>query len=332
MGGFKKLVEEKDTPEEEVSIEMDEVPGLVPSTPSHTAPPPAPTSMWEEIENAAEDVVESLMFCGVIGHEGTCKTGIVLDSLMKEELDKGDCILIVDFDGGGKTLRSSYHKERMRNIRTLNPWVMQKNSRDAFDYPATHNRTMAILQEAVDWAERQQAKDYQGPRLHTLLVTALDLWDTVAKNCMLIEDLGTAPDGIGAQIKPHEKVGLRFNWQIRATRFHMLTAQCRELMRLGVRCFVETHLKEEYDGHNPSGQYKPDWEKQTGNYLNQIIRMHKTPVRDETGARTGEVRYEAEFVKWKTDSDLVDQRRTVMVTNEGQPAKWFGLPELRGGE
>ena len=329
MGGFKKLVEAKDLPDEEVSTDtgMGDVPGIVPSVVSAQT---APTTMWDEIESAADDITESLTFCGVIGHEGTCKTGIVLDSLSREEIDAGNCILIVDFDGGGKTVRSSYHKDRMRNIRALNPWVMQKNSRDAFDYPATHNRTMAIMQEAVDWAQRQQSKDYEGPRLHTLLVTAMDLWDTVAKNCMLIEDLGTAPDGIGAQVKPHEKVGMRFNWQIRATRFHMLTAQCRELMRFGVRCFVETHLKEQWDNHNPSGEYTPDWEKQTANYLNQIVHLHKIPSRDESGARTGEVRYEAEFVKWKTDSDRVDQRRVVMVTNEGQPAVWNGLPELRG--
>jgi len=315
MAGFKNLKENPPI-EEEVVEEV------------ASATPPSTTSggsIWNEIEHSAHEVPESLMFCGIIGHEGTCKTGSVLDSLTDDEN-----ILIVDFDGGGKTLRSSYYRDMMHRIRALDPWVMQKGTRDAYNYPATHQRVMDIMNEAVDWAERQKSSDYNGPRLGTVLITALDLWDTVSKNCMFIEDLGTAPDGIGAMVKPHEKVGLRFNWQIRSTRFHMLTALCRQLMSNGVRVFVETHLKEEYDGHNPSGEYKPDWEKQTGNYLNQIVRMHKTPIRDETGAKTGEIRYEAEFLKWKTNSDLVDQRRTVMVTQDGKPAQWHGLPELRG--
>ena len=315
MAGFKNLKE--NPPVEEEVVEE-----VAPAT------PPSPTSggsIWGEIESAANEVTESAVFCGIIGHEGTCKTGIVLDSIKDDEN-----ILIVDFDNGGKTLRSSYYRDKMHNIRALNPWVFQKGTRDAVHYPNTHQRVIDIMNEAVDWAERQKEPDYTGPKLGTVLVTALDLWDTVAKNCMFIEDLGTAPDGIGAKVKPHEKVGMRFNWQIRSTRFHMLTALCRQLMSHGVRVFVETHLKEEYDGHKPSGEYKPDWEKQMGNYLHQIVCMHKTPVRDDTGAKTGEVRYEAEFHKWRTNSDLVDQRRTVMVTQTRKPAQWHGLPELRG--
>jgi hypothetical protein len=38
-----------------------------------------------------------------------------------------------------------------------------------------------------------------------------------------------------------------------------------------------------------------------------------------------------EFVKSKTNPELLDQRRTIMVTKQDQSPEWFGLPELREG-
>ena len=108
---------------------------------------------------------------------------------------------MLDFDGGGQTTRVTHHKEHANNIRCLNPNVMFQtfdedgDVREAIDYPATHRRVMKIGQTLVDWA----AKPGDRPRLHSVLFTAIDLWDEVAKNCMFIEDLGTAPDGIGAK-------------------------------------------------------------------------------------------------------------------------------------
>lgn len=295
---------------------------------------PAPTkddTIWSEIKAAGEDERHNHLFCGVVGHEGTCKSGIVLDSLTDDEAARGDVILCIDFDGGGAAIRSAYHRNRLSNIRVLSPWVMQTQDRTAYDYPATHNRVMEIGRAAIDWAEKQNQEGYDGPHLHSLLVTAVDLWDSVATNCMKIVDLDAAPDGIAAVVNAHKLVGNRWNWQIRTTRFHQLTAICRRLMTLGVRVYWETHLKVEIVRDKETGNHRPDWEKHTNNYLNQIIWMNKIGVRDDDGQLTGETRYEAEFFKSKTNINLQGQRRIVAVTRVDGDAKWHGLSELREG-
>ena len=265
---------------------------------------------------------------GLVGPEGVGKTGIVLDSLTDEEVARGDVIFVLDFDGGGQTIRATHHRNISKNIRVLNPNVMQSgDARDSFDYPATHRRVMNIGRTLVDWA----ANPGNRPRLNTVLVTGIDEWDKVASNCMFIEDLGTAPDGIGAKIKPHEQIGMRFNWQIRSTRFHQLTAISKTLMGLGVRVYWETHFKDIQDKSGAILGKKAAWEKNTSAQLNQVLWFHKTKVRDENNAPTGEVRYEVEFVKCRTNPELLDQRRLIMRTKKGESPEWYGLPELREG-
>jgi len=286
---------------------------------------PIGASIWDEIQESADILPDNQTLCALVGAEGAGKTGVILDSLTDEEIKNGEVIFVLDFDGGGQTIRTSHHRAHSRNIRVLSPWVMQSDTRDAFDYPATHARVMNIGRTLVEWARNPGNK----PKLNSLLVTGLDQWDEVCKNCMFIEDLGTAPDGIGAKVKPHEQVGMRFNWQIRTTRFHQLTAISKVLMGLGVRVYWETHFKELQDKTGAIIGKKPAWEKQTANHMNQIIYFHKTKVRDENGAPTGQMNYEVEFVKCRTNPQLLDQRRIIMKTKKEEAPEWFGLPELR---
>ena len=305
---------------------------LVNELQSHATPIAA--GVWDEILTAGINIPDNQIFMGLIGPEGVGKTGVVLDSMTDKQIADGEVIFVLDFDGGGQTTRVTHHKKHANNIRCLNPNVMFESLdddgdiRDSIDYPATHRRVMKIGRTLVDWAAHPGDK----PKLHSVLITAVDLWDAVATNCMFIEDLGTAPDGIGAKVKPHEQIGMRFNWQIRSTRYHQLTTIARTLMSLGVRVYFETHFKDIQDKTGSVLGKKPAWEKHTTNYLNQVLYFHKTKVRGEDNSPTGETRYEVEFVKCKTNPDLLDQRRTIMVTKQGASPEWFGLPELREGQ
>lgn len=331
LNDLKKQAKEEETPQE--------APAFDPTTgefnePAPVVKKPIAASVWDEIVNAGDEVPTSQIFMGLIGPEGVGKTGIVLDSMTDEAKERGDVIFVLDFDGGGQTTRVTHHRQHAKNIRCLSPNVMFETLdedgeiREAIDYPATHRRVMKIGRTLVDWAASRGDR----PRLHSVLISAVDLWDEVAKNCMFIEDLGTAPDGIGAKVKPHEQVGLRFNWQIRTTRFHQLTTIARTLMSLGVNVYFETHFKELQDKSGAVIGKKPSWEKHTANYLNQILYFHKSKVRGEDGSPTGETRYDVEFVKIKTNPNLLDQRRTIMVTKKDEAPQWFGLPELREGD
>lgn len=325
---LQKQAEAENTTDEVAQQSVEDYGSLaeVDTTPVTSAP--IAQGVWGEIMDAAEYLPDNQTFMGLVGPEGVGKTGVVLDSLTDEEVKRGDVIFVLDFDGGGQTIRTSHHRSIAKNIRVLNPNVMQTgDARDSFDYPATHRRVMNIGRTLVEWA----AKPGDRPLLHSVLVTGIDQWDAVASNCMFIEDLGTAPDGIGAKIKPHEQIGMRFNWQIRSTRFHQLTAISKTLMGLGVRVYWETHFKDIQDKSGAILGKKAAWEKNTNMQLNQILWFHKSKVRDENNAPTGEMRYEVEFVKCRTNPELLDQRRLIMRTKKGESPEWYGLPELQEG-
>jgi hypothetical protein len=302
--------------------------------PDVNIPDVAPTSLFAsieaEVDAASSADMGSHVFCGIIGFEGTGKSGIVMDSLTDEQIANGDYILAVDFDGGAAACKSAYHRSIAQNIRCLSPYVMSTQDRTTYDYPATHDRVMEIGRYAVNQAVAQNKPDYTGPRLAKFLVTAVDQWDNVCVVNMKVIELGKAKDGIEAS-DPNKLVGNQWNWSIRSTRFHQLTAICRELMRFGVEVYWETHLKPEVFRNEQTGNWKADWEKNTDNNLNQILWCRREAVLDDDGKKTGKTEYTVEFYKQKTNIALQGKKRTVAITRENGEPEWYGLAELKEG-
>ena len=283
-----------------------------------------------EMEQAAKPSRGTHIFAGVVGFEGAGKSGIVLDSLTQEQIENGDYILAVDFDGGAAACKSAYHRANSANIRCLSPWVMATEDRTTYDYPATHARVMEIGRYGVAQAVKQSKEGYTGPRLAKFLVTAVDQWDNVCVVNMKVIELGKAKDGIEAS-DPNRLVGNQWNWSIRSTRFHQLTAICRELMRHGVEVYWETHLKPEVFRNEQTGSWKPDWEKNTDNNLNQILWCRREVVNDDDGKKTGKTEYTVEFFKEKTNIALQGQKRVIAITRKDGEPEWYGLSEIKDG-
>ena len=312
------------------------------STPDEKVPPIAnektPTDSSSQFPDLAAEFVAqtepkvvkaSHVFCGVVGHEGAGKTGIVMDGHMHRYEDA--MLWAIDFDNGALACRGAHYGETDL-VRTFSPWVMQMTDRTAYNYPATHQRVMDICKFAIEYAQNQQAEDFDGPLLKTFLVTAVDQFDSVCINNMKIFDLEMdAKDAIEASAaRLNQDIG--WNWQIRSTRFHQLTALCRQLNLLGVDVYWETHLKpdEKSTLHTFDG-WKFAWEKHSLNNVNQILWCKAQTVRDSDGSPTGEVRYFVDFFKEKTNSNLKGQERVFFVTKKVEDAQWFGLSELRDG-
>ena len=99
-------------------------------------------------EDAARThIMKTHQFIGIMGHDGTCKSAIVLDAFEKDEAKPEDSTLhVVDFDGGGGMLNSAIYKNE--NIRSWNPWVMG-HDRTAHNYPDTHERIMKIMRYLI---------------------------------------------------------------------------------------------------------------------------------------------------------------------------------------
>jgi len=337
MSGFgamkKELVEEL----EKIVNATKVVEEKEPETPVIPTPVKSTDPLEAELMEIGTKKNKSHIFCGLVGHENVGKTGIVMDAHMYEvaagKAGKGtygpdDQMWVLDFDNGGAACRSA-HWGDSPNVRVWNPWMMQSDNRTAYDYPATHDRIMKICMFALKKAKEQNADGYKGPKIQNFLVTALDQFDSICINNMKIYDMETgAKDAIEAS-KHIINTKIGWNWNIRSTRFHQLTAICRQLNDQGVNVFWETHLSPEVFADKETGTWRPKWEKQTDNNLNQILWFSKDAVRNDDGKKTGEVRYNVEFYKSKTNPSLQNQSRTIFVTKTGDAPTWHGLPELR---
>ena len=227
---------------------------------------------------------------------------------------------VIDFDNGGSATKSAYYPNN-DNIKCWEPWVSLKGERTAYDYPGTHDRTMKIMQFALEEHES----------LWGVLITGIDLCDSVATNCMRIQDLGLSKDGIEAAdnrgVGSNERVQNQWDWAIRVTRFHQLTAVCRALVKRGVRVFWETHMKDVYrNGKVSTTDGQPAWEKSSAGYMYQIVHCRREDVVEEGDVVSST--FTATFEKSKTDATLQGQRRTILTTRQNEKPNFMGLPEL----
>ena len=89
----------------------------------------------------------SKVFCGIVGHEGTGKSGIVIDGHMHRYPE--GMLWALDFDNGAMACKEAHYPGEDDRIRTWSPWVFQNTDRTAYDYEGTHTRIMDILRFAV---------------------------------------------------------------------------------------------------------------------------------------------------------------------------------------
>ena len=284
-------------------------------------------------EAAQKPVLLTHQFIGVAAHDGAGKSACILDAFGKwldihdPGREVGYKLPAVYFDGGVAMLNSAIYKEE--NIISWNPWKMGINDRTAYNYPGTHERVMNIMKYII--SEVEKGVPYWG-----VLISGIDSWLEICTNNMRIVDLNLASDGIeSADIRgagEAKRVERQSDWAIRNTRFHQLTKLSRDLVRLGVRVFWETHLRATNFSYKEDAPvtWQPEWEKRTNNYLPTIIWIEDEDVLNEEGDVEKTI-YKAKFVKCKTNPQLVNQSRTLWITHtDGQP-EWFGLPELYDG-
>jgi len=262
-------------------------------------------------------------FIGVWGEDGTGKSGIILDAFRNDKKKvEGSVLHSIDFDMGVGMLSSALHPQE--NIISWNPWAMSHNDRTAYNYPDTHQRVMNLMKHFYNQVQ-------QGVPIWGVIISGVDSWLEICTNNMRIVDLGLASDAIqAADGAGTAKVDKQSTWAIRNTRFHQLTSLSRDLVRMGVRVFWETHVTTR-DFYGPNKRYVADWEKRTNNYLPTILKTEKEEVFDADGELIETVYY-AVFDKCKTNPNLQDQRRKIFVTRPDGEPEWYGLPELYQGE
>ena len=165
-------------------------------------------------QSNAPTITPSSIFCGVVGHEGTGKSGVVFDAHFNKYPD--GLMMAIDFDNGALSCKQAHYRDS-NNVRIFSPWVMQMEDKTAYNYLLTYKRVMDLGKYAIEYAKRQLEPDFKEPLLRTFFVTGVDQSDAMCIDCMKIYDLDMdAKDAIEAShSKLNQEVG--WNWNIRAT-------------------------------------------------------------------------------------------------------------------
>ena len=274
----------------------------------------------------------------IAGPAKSGKTGMVLDSLTEEEIAGGAEIWHVDFDLGGDTTKAAHHSDKKDNIVVISPWVMVQNqSRVPYDFQATYQRVLDILNHAHEVAVKQAAYFVEhgrmpNPYLKTLVFDGADQWLNICGTLMKVYDLDLGRDGIATTgQKTTTKIG-RFNWEIRKNRYRAaLPHGLQETARLGVHCYVITHMKPSYDsnGNEILGSDVPDILPRSEGDFQQLIHVRVEEQRNEKGELTNQTRSIATVVENRT-SLKCGQPVLLFIRDPDEP-QWFGWPGLRDG-
>ena len=298
----------------------------------------SPGSLIVDDARVAAKYTPTCVLACIAGPAKSGKTGMVLDSLTPEEVEAGAEIWHVDFDLGGDTTKAAHHSDKKDNIIVISPWVMVQNqSRVPYDFPATYQRVLDILNHAHEVA-KSQARHFvehgsmPKPYLKALVFDGADQWLNICGTLMKVYDLELGPDGIATTgQKTTTKIG-RFNWEIRKNRYRAAIPHgLQETARLGVHCYVITHMKPSYDsnGNEILGSDVPDILPRSEGDFQQFIHVHTEEERNEKGEKTGGSRSIATLVENRTS--LKCGQGILIFQRNPDGGKWYGWPGLRDG-
>ena len=286
------------------------------------------------------------VLAGIAGPPKSGKSGGVLDSRTKEEIKNGAEIAHLDFDMGGLSTVAAHHSDAP-GILVFNPWEFNYDAEtnDSYDFPATYTKTINLLKGLLEQVEYQRAYFSEHgkmptPYLKTVVFDGADQWLHICETVMKIEDLELGADGLDAAVylRQHEKGDAkkksvsRFNWNLRTIRYQTAIHLLRELCRLGVHCYVITHMKPGYDssGNEVAGADKPKWHSDTEGQLQQVIYTELEEERNELGELTGVVKAYGVVVANRTS--LASPERFLIFERNSDGGVWHGWPGIAEGD
>ena len=338
--GDKQIINPEPLNDEVQTLEEALEPSLV--KPRHAGFGVMRPSTGQEIVDAARNeaaVATIPVLCLIAAPQKAGKSGMVADSLTQEEVDNGAEIWWIDFDMGGDSTKAAHHSDKSKNIVVMSPWVLDDDheSRVPFNFPQTFKKVMRILRHANETArvQRQYFLEHgkmPNPYLKTICFDGADQWLNACATLMKVNDLELGPDGIATTgQKTTTKIG-RFNWEIRANRYKSAIPHgLQEASRLGVHCYVITHMKPSYDknGNEILGADVPDILPRSEGDYQQQIRIELIEERNEKGEKTGMVNSVAQVVENRTS--LKAGERILIFRRGPDGGEWFGWKGLRDG-
>lgn len=188
---------------------------------------------------------------GIVGFDGTGKSGLMLAARLLEEIAEGRKIVVFDFDNSCGPLVEEYFPND-DNIIIFDPTTMKDTGE--VDYEATYYKTLSTIKYLLRNEDEEN-----------LAVVALDGVDTFLKNC---ENLMRERD---LKITMDEHIKEQRMWAGRNRYFHNALLLMKKLR---CRKFYITHMKEKKSYVNKkllTTGYEPDWQSKTPGMMFQKI-------------------------------------------------------------
>lgn len=232
---------------------------------------------------------------GIIGADGTGKSGIALDCRTPEEVKEGKKIIVLDLDGGCLPIKIKYHNND-ENIIVKDPTVYKTDEEGTnVDYEATMEKIMAT----VTWLNSKKDKS-----IKAIVLDGCDKLLKIAEYQMRIDEHIDAVGGV--QLRYWNKRNISY--------FRILEA----IKKLPCDKYFITHLKTDRD----TGKIIPAWEKTTSDFLWSILECKKVEDADS-------VELKVHVKKYKGKTELEGTEITFCKINKtDKKVDWIGTKAI----
>ena len=238
-------------------------------------------------------VVNSTICALIVGPPKSCKTGICLDSISKEELEKGMKVVYLEFnhDHGGRINKKIFHSDHP-GIIVLDPTETSadENGDEVVDYIRTMTKIKVFLKYLKDNKDKLNLK--------AIVVDGADrfLSEICERQMRLDENI----DVTGG-------VSLKY-WMVRNRYFHDVMDR---LLEIDVDKYIISHPKEDKD----TGKISYGVQKDFPDRVHQIV---------ETRYDVKTNKYYAKIVADRRDNPNLNKDILIMEVVDGRKI-WYGL-------
>jgi len=232
---------------------------------------------------------------GIVGTDGTGKSGIALDCRTPEEVEEGKKIIVLDLDGGCIPIKIKYHNND-ENIIVKDPTVY-KTDEDGTN--VDYNATMEKIMATVTWLNNKKDSN-----IKAVILDGCDKLLKIAEYQMRMDE----------HIDVNGGVQLRYWNKRNISYFRILEA----IKKLPYDKYFITHLKEDRE----TGKTKPAWEKTTSDFLFSILECKK--IEDADG-----VEFKVHVKKYKGKTELEGTQITFCKINKtDKKVEWIGTKTI----
>lgn len=199
------------------------------------------SDLKEMTRDTKDSVADQKLDVGIFGKEKTGKTHFGFSA--------PDPILFIDTEGGTGPVETKFSDKDIRVAE-----IAELGDSHEQDFVKTWKNFEKVVREAVALEDEIET---------VVLDSTSDIWDAVQNYCK-VELWNKSPE---------EKLDQQWDWGEINTRY---TNLIRRLIQADFHFIMTAKAKAVYESAgNPTGEYKPKWQKKTGHWVNVVVQNQK---------------------------------------------------------